>query len=130
MGKRNRVKGGGSPKFPYSCMTVKEICALRVGDLADDGCHLWLWTTNAFLREGFDVMNAWGFRYLAPIHWIKPSGFGNYVIHRTQTLLLGYKSRCDFSRLRYFENILETGNPKQHSRKPERILWTDITRLL
>ena len=64
-------------------------------------------------------MEAWGFKYLAPIHWVKPSGFGNYVIHRTQTLLLGYKNRCKFEALRYFANVIETGNPKNHSQKPE-----------
>jgi len=119
MGKRKRTKGGGSTEFPYQVMSVAEISALQVGDLAADGCHLWLWTTNSFLREGFDVMKAWGFRYLAPLHWVKPSGFGNYVIHRTQTLLLGYKGKCRFARHRYFPNIVETGNPKRHSQKPE-----------
>ena len=27
-----------------------------------DDCHLWLWTTNEYLRAGFDVMESWGFK--------------------------------------------------------------------
>ncbi len=71
------------------------------------------------LEPGLQVMRRWGFRYLAPIHWVKPSGFGNYVVHRTQTLLLGYFQRCTFDKLRYFPNLIETGDPVRHSEKPD-----------
>ena len=48
--------------LPYESMTVDEIKRLPVGDLADpSGAFLWLWTTNRYLRDGFDVMTAWGF---------------------------------------------------------------------
>ena len=87
--------------------------------MADDGCHLWLWTTNAHLRDGFDVMDAWGFKYMTPIHWIKPSGVGAWFVNRTQTLLFGYKKPCKMGKGRYHPNILQTGNPKRHSQKPE-----------
>ncbi len=119
MGKRMRSKGGMEKQLPYPTMPLDEIKAMRVGSLAADDCHLWLWTTNSFLRAGFEVMEAWGFKYLAPIHWIKPSGCGNYVIHRTQTLLLGYKTRCRFDMKRYFPNLIQTGDPLRHSQKPE-----------
>ena len=103
--------------LPYPTMSLSEIKALPVADFAADGCHLWLWTTNEFLRAGFDVMEAWGFTYLAPIHWIKPSGCGNYFIHRTQTLLFGYRERCRFPLARYVPNVI-IANPGKHSRKP------------
>lgn len=119
MGKRQRAKGGPRASLPYRTMTVEQICALPIGEHAEVGCHCWLWTTNAMLEPGFQVMRRWGFRYLAPIHWIKPSGFGNYVIHRTQTLLLGYFQRCTFEQLRYFPNVIETGDPVRHSEKPD-----------
>jgi N6-adenosine-specific RNA methylase IME4 len=119
MGKRQRAKGDAADSLPYRTMPLEEICALPVGDHADAACHCWLWTTNAFLEAGFQVMRAWGFRYLAPVHWIKPSGLGNYVVHRTQTILLGYRERCIFDRLRYFPNIISTNGPPRHSHKPE-----------
>ena len=105
--------------LPYPTMTVDQIKALPVGDTAEPDAHLWLWTTNAFLEAGFSVMRAWGFRYLAPIHWVKPSGLGNYFIHRTQTILFGYRKTCRFPARRYAPNIFTTGNPERHSEKPE-----------
>lgn len=122
IGKRRRDPRHGdclAEGLTYPAMTVEAIRGLPVAELAEPDCHLWLWTTNAFLRAGFEVLEAWGFRYLAPIHWVKPSGVGAYVIHRTQTVLLGYREQCRFERLRYFPNVLEPRtDPVRHSQKP------------
>lgn len=111
---RNRRPKG----LPYQSMTVEQIKALPVNDLADDGCHLWLWTTNQYLVAGFDVMRAWGFKYLCPITWVKPSGLGNWFIHRTQTILFGYKGRCEFPLARYKPNVIFAPEGA-HSEKPK-----------
>ena len=121
-GRRRLAKEGIKPKtLPYPTMSTDDICALDIGrKFADDDCHLWLWTTNQHLEDGFKVMRAWGFKYLAPIHWIKPSGQGNWFIHRTQTLLFGYRSRCVFPLGRYKPNLIQnTGDPVRHSQKPD-----------
>jgi N6-adenosine-specific RNA methylase IME4 len=104
-------------QLPYPTMTVDAIAALPVADLAAEACHLWLWTTNAFLEAGFQVMRAWGFTYLAPIHWIKPSGIGFWWVHRTQTLLFGYRDKCIFPLARLKPNIIKA-NKGPHSTKP------------
>ena len=112
-------KHKAAKKLPYPTMTLDEICAMPVGELAAEDCHLWLWTTNSHIEAGFQVMRSWGFKYLAPVHWVKPSGIGNYFVHRTQTVLFGYRKRCRFDGARYRPNIIETGLPKRHSEKPE-----------
>lgn len=91
---------------------------MPVGDLAETGAHLWLWVTNAYLRDGFDVMKAWGFKYLAPITWVKTDGVGNYFIHITEHLLFGYKDKCVFNKARYIRNAYQWAKPKKHSAKP------------
>ena len=107
-------------KLDYPTMTWQEISNLNVGKIAEVGCHLWLWTTNEFLHAGFHVMDAWGFKYLAPITWVKPSGIGNWFVPRTQTLLFGYKEKCIFPLGRYKPTVLSTpSNPKRHSQKPD-----------
>lgn len=105
--------------LPYPTMSLAEICDLPVGDLAADDCHLWLWTTNQVLPKAFDVVAAWGFKYLAPVHWIKPSGLGNWFVHRTQTILFCYRGKLRFNNERYRPNIFMTGNPPRHSQKPD-----------
>jgi N6-adenosine-specific RNA methylase IME4 len=58
--------------LPYPAMTLDEIKALPVGEMAErGGCHLYLWTTNKYLRTAFDVLDAWGFRYGQTLVWAK-----------------------------------------------------------
>ena len=64
----------------YPTMSIDEICRLPVLERAKTQAHLWLWTTNSFLREAFTVIDAWGFDYKSTLVWIKPQlGLGNYL---------------------------------------------------
>jgi N6-adenosine-specific RNA methylase IME4 len=57
-------------------MALEDICALPVADLALRDAHLYLWTTNRFLRAAYDVAEAWGFTVTKPLVWVKePMGF-------------------------------------------------------
>lgn len=57
--------------LPYQTMTVDAIKALPVASLAEDDAHLYLWTTNRYLRDVWDVAEAWGFRGVCVIVWCK-----------------------------------------------------------
>lgn len=65
----------------YPTMKLEEIKALPVADIADVGCHLYLWVPNALLPEGLEVMKAWGFQYKTNIVWEKSE--------RTEALTVG-----------------------------------------
>lgn len=68
---------GASKDMPYPTMTLEAIKALQVSELAEPDAHLYLWTTNGFLRDAFDVVTAWGFRYSTLLVWAKaPMGGG------------------------------------------------------
>ena len=56
----------------YPVMSVSDIAALPVRSVAADGCHLYLWTTQAFLRDAYAVLDAWGFKQGALLVWSKP----------------------------------------------------------
>ena len=43
----------------YPLMSLPELNALQPP--AEDNAHLYLWTTNAFMDEAYDVCRAWGF---------------------------------------------------------------------
>ena len=68
---KGQVNDGRRNALPYECMTLDEIKALPVAGCAADGCHLYLWTTNRYLRQAFDVMETWGFKYGQTIVWAK-----------------------------------------------------------
>lgn len=76
-GRRTQSKAGNwnekwlgyESKVPYSRMTLDEIKALPVASLAADDAHLYLWTTNGFLRRSFEVIDAWGFKFSTLLTW-------------------------------------------------------------
>lgn len=79
----------------YDLMPLERITHLPVADLAADNAHLYLWVINGAIREGIDVMEAWGFTYRAPLTWIKPRyGLGQYLRQQTEHLLLGTRGRA------------------------------------
>src|SRR3546814_8075830 len=47
----------------YGTMDLEEIKAIPVVAVADKPSHLYLWVPNALLKEGMEVMSAWGFQY-------------------------------------------------------------------
>lgn len=68
---------GPSRPLAYPTLSVREIAALPIADLADDDCALYLWTTNGYLHDAFHVLDAWGFDYSTTIVWTKnPMGSG------------------------------------------------------
>ena len=47
----------------YETMTLEDIMALPVSEVAKEKSHLYLWVPNALLPDGLKVMEAWGFKY-------------------------------------------------------------------
>jgi len=55
----------------YETMTLEDIMALPVQDIAGEKAQLYLWVPNALLPDGLAVMDAWGFEYKTNIVWEK-----------------------------------------------------------
>lgn len=56
-------RGKGVAENHYPTMSMDEICALPVADLAAKDSALFLWATFPQLNEAFRVIEAWGFQY-------------------------------------------------------------------
>jgi N6-adenosine-specific RNA methylase IME4 len=98
-------------------MSMEEICAEPVAELTTDPAHLHLWTTNGFLREAFDVIDAWGFTYKSCMVWVKPQmGIGNYWRVSHEFLLLGVKGGLVFDD--HAQMSWVQADRTRHSRKP------------
>jgi len=80
--------------------------------------HLYLWTTNAFLRDAFDILEAWGFTYKTTLVWVKPQlGIGNYFRSSHEFVLFGVSGDLpvlDRNQRSWFEAARG-----RHSAKPE-----------
>jgi len=112
----------------YGTMSVEEICALPVSDIARDRAHLYLWVPNALMPEGLRVMEAWGFTYKSNLIWHKVRkdggpdgrGVGFYFRNVTEMILFGIRGKNirTLAPGRRQVNFLAT-RKQEHSRKPD-----------
>ncbi len=65
----------GAAENHYATMSIQAICDLPVSELVDENAALFLWTTWPQLREGLDVVKAWGFEYVTGLPWLKIVGY-------------------------------------------------------
>lgn len=73
----------------YPTMTIEDICALPVGDLATPDAILFLWGTSPKLVEALRVIEAWGFTYRTCAVWDKQKiGMGYYFRQQHELLLV------------------------------------------
>jgi N6-adenosine-specific RNA methylase IME4 len=68
--------GTSNARLRYSLMSLDEVKALPVAELAAPSAHLYLWTVTSVLRHSFDVVEAWGFKPKQVLVWCKP-GLGS-----------------------------------------------------
>ena len=100
----------------YPTMTVQQIKQIELP--AADDCVLFLWTTHAFLKDSFDIMQNWGFEYKATIVWDKVKmGMGRNIRMQCEFCLLGIKGKPIIQGSS--ERDIITESRREHSRKPE-----------
>ena len=112
----------------YSTLALQEIKDIPVQLAAKDTAHLYLWVPNALLREGLEVMEAWGFKYKTNLAWYKirkdggpdGRGVGFYFRNVTELILFGVRGKNvrTLQPGRSQPNIIST-RKREHSRKPD-----------
>ena len=120
------VLDGASVEMDYPQMKTEEIKALPVGELAADNCDLYMWVTQKYLPDGFDVLKAWGFKYCQTLTWCKEprgTGQGGLFCPTTEFILLGRKGKMP-KKDRINSTWWQIERQKRHSQKPE--FFTDI----
>ncbi len=101
----------------YPTMSIEEIKNIKLP--AEDDCVLWFWTTNAFLRVSFDIIEAYGFEYKTTLTWGKDKlGVGAYLQGQTEHCLLAFKGKPLFKGWTGASTLLLAKN-RGHSRKPD-----------
>lgn len=57
--------------LPYDSMSLSELVALPVRDLAERDARVFLWATNRYLPQALGLLSAWGFSYRQTLVWHK-----------------------------------------------------------
>lgn len=87
--------GDRSIENHYPTMTIEELCALPVDQLALDSAVLFIWTTIPQLRNTMTIIEAWGFDYVSSWCWDKvDQGTGHWAFNQHEELLIA--TRGDF----------------------------------
>jgi N6-adenosine-specific RNA methylase IME4 len=126
-----------NPRNHYPTMTIEEIKALPVKDLAHpEGCRLLMWITMPLAHRIQEIIGAWGFRYSTARVWAKlwPSedemflypdslarGTGYEVVGNCEMLVIAKRGRPERVPPGKQPASLFFARRRQHSRKPELI---------
>ena len=111
----NRLQSAGEP--PYPVMPLDEIKALSL-PLADDA-WVFLWTIQQYLRDAFDVLDAWGSPHRFTMAWIKthgPKPIG-MPLSNMEIVLVGRRGKPKFRDTKQFQMAFHAPRG-EHSQKP------------
>ena len=114
----------------YSTMSLDKIksCLIDNNINTKENSILFLWVTFPMLKEGLEVMNAWGFKYkTCGFNWIKLNkngkpffGIGSYTKSNSELCLLGIKGKGLPILDNTISQIVMTEKDK-HSKKPSEV---------
>ena len=112
-------KGAGrSAESHYPTMTIEEIQALPVSELADKDCALFMWITFPLLKESLSVLSAWGFKF-------KTIAFVGIKQNRKSDSLfwgMGYWTRANAE----FCVLATKGKPKRMAKNVHQVIVSHI----
>jgi len=106
----------------YPLMSMDDIRALPIPELAHDNTHLFLWTTLTFLPDAIGLIQAWQFKYHICLTWDKGRGFTLFGYYRNSELLLhAYRGKMieEWEGEAFRTSFAEPSTV--HSRKPEMV---------
>ena len=107
-------------------MSIDELCALPVAELAATDCVLFLWATFPQLPEALQLIKAWGFHYITVAfvwlkrNWKSPSwfyGLGYWTRGNAEICLLAIKGKPKRKSAGVHQFIISP--IEQHSKKPD-----------
>jgi len=117
------AKPGKNPLSKYRCMTMAEIKAMPIADIAAPDCLLWLWATAPMFHLQLEVVGSWGFKYSTSGVWVKRTkhgklsfGTGFRLRNSHEPFIIATRGKPKTTRA--VRSVVE-GLLRKHSQKPE-----------
>lgn len=128
-----------SPEQHYNCMTLDEIKAMPVKEIAAKDCVLVMWIIDTHLQMALDVIEAWGFTFKTKAFtWVKTNkaaadltaldqesyftGMGFWTRANPEDALLATTGRPQRHETGKGVRRLIVSPRREHSRKPDEVL--------
>ena len=112
----------------YDVMTIEDIENLPIKDISASDCILFMWVTMPFLKDCFDVIKSWGFKYkTCAFTWIKQNkksnslfwGMGSWTRANAELCLIATKGKPKRQSAKVHSVIIS--KIREHSRKPDEV---------
>jgi N6-adenosine-specific RNA methylase IME4 len=105
----------------YKTLTLEQICATPVADIAADHALLYLWATSPKLCECMQVITAWGFEYRTNLAWVKDKiGTGYHARAQHELLLIAKRGEMPAPLPgTQSSSVIFADRPDEHSEKPD-----------
>lgn len=111
--------------LPYNSLSVSEISALPVSEMADPDSTLFLWTTNRYILSAYAIVESWGFRPSQLLTWCKPQrgiGPGGAFASTTEFVIYARRGKPRTQRVDSTWWLWPRAPNGGHSAKPEAFL--------
>ena len=132
------IPHGPYPTLPYKSMTIEQLKQFPINDFADDAL-LFMWVIDSTLRDAFDILDAWGFKYHCLLSWDKGSGAAIWspIMRRNEYCIFAYRGHfrdLTNNQMGVMQSQITTGGVRKHSQKPARFYqllraWTPEPRI-
>ena len=113
-------------KLDYETMSIEQIKNINIKSIANEGSHIYCWTTNKMLRTTYDVFDSWQVNYHLTLVWTKPNFIAPAMGYQfaTEFLLLGFmgKPMQKFTKMGKKNWIHSPSKKNNHSTKPKEFL--------
>ena len=121
---QGRIKRGADNHYPL--IKSKDMFPTISKGIQEKGtihkdAHCYIWVTNSFLKDGLELMEQLGFRYITNIVWVKDRfGLGQYFRGQHELILFGAKGRFYRNKVpdRLCASVIRAKRRK-HSQKPD-----------
>lgn len=113
-----------APERHYPTMPLDKINGMgdHIKEIAAKNSILWLWVPNSLVKDGFEVMEAWGFEYVTNMVWCKPRAClsPGAIKPQHEMLLIGKRGAgLAPQRNAHANSVVVTKGKKAHSEKPK-----------
>jgi len=111
----------GRQKQDYAdrTMSLEEVSKFDIERwVTADGCHLYLWVTDAYLGNVYSIVETWGFVPKVSLIWVKDRiGMGNYYRHQHEVCIFAVKGNMRLKRMDL--STVFNAPVTRHSEKPD-----------
>lgn len=117
-----------SPSKHYTTLSIDDICAFPVQDVAAKDAVLFMWVYQPLLPEAFKVMEAWGFKYVSigfvwrklTKHGKEHMSTGYYTRAGMEMVLIGRRGNPPRPKNKGVRQVFSS-KVREHSRKPDEV---------